>query len=58
MPARPTEEVDGAQAYGISEADRPLIAAFMRGVKKTAPLKFDHPGLATIAARSGGALLI
>ena len=53
-----TEEVDGAQAYGISEADRPLIAAFMRGVKKTAPLKFDHPGLATIAARSGGALLI
>jgi uncharacterized protein Yka (UPF0111/DUF47 family) len=53
-----TEEVGGAQAYGISEADRPLIAAFMRGVKKTAPLKFDHPGLATIAARSGGALLI
>ena len=53
-----TEEVDGAQAYGISEADRPLIAAFMRGVKKTAPLKFDHPGLATTAARSGAALLI
>jgi uncharacterized protein Yka (UPF0111/DUF47 family) len=53
-----SEEIDGAQAYGISEADRPSIAAFMRGVKKTAALKFDHPGLATTAARAGGALLI
>jgi uncharacterized protein Yka (UPF0111/DUF47 family) len=53
-----SEEVDGAKAYGISAEDRPLIAAFMRGVSKTAALKFDHPGLATIAARSGGILLI
>ena len=53
-----TEEVDGAKAYGVLEADRPLIAAFMRGVNKTAPLKFDYPGLVTTAARAGGTLLI
>jgi uncharacterized protein Yka (UPF0111/DUF47 family) len=53
-----TEEIDGAKAYGVLEADRPLIAAFMRGVNKTAPLKFDHPGLVTTAVRAGGALLI
>lgn len=53
-----TEDIDGAKAYGIVEADRPLIAAFMKGVKRTAGLKFDHPGLATAAARSGSALLL
>ncbi len=53
-----TEEVEGAKAYGITEADRSLIAAFMRGVERTAPLKFDHPGLSTTAARSGSTLLI
>jgi hypothetical protein len=53
-----TEEVDGARAYAITDCDRPLIAAFMRGVGRTAPLKFEHPGLATTAARSGDTLLI
>jgi hypothetical protein len=53
-----TEEVDGAKAYGITQTDPSLLAAFMRGVKRTAPLKFDHPGLGTTAARSGGTLLI
>lgn len=53
-----TEEVEGAKAYGIVAADRPLVAAFMRGVKRTQALKFDHPGLATTAARSGATLLI
>jgi uncharacterized protein Yka (UPF0111/DUF47 family) len=53
-----TEEVEGAKAYALSEADRVALAALMSGIKKTAALKFDHPGLATIAARSGGALLI
>ena len=52
-----TEEVEGAKAYGVTEADRSLIAAVMRGVKRTAPLKFDHPGLATTAARSGTLLI-
>jgi len=53
-----SEDVDGAKAYRIAETDRPLITAFMRGVNKTAALKFDHPGLATTAARSGSTLLI
>jgi uncharacterized protein Yka (UPF0111/DUF47 family) len=53
-----TEVVEGAKAYGVTEADRSLIAGFMTGVNRTAPLKFDHPGLATTAARSGSTLLI
>ena len=52
------EEIAGARAYGITAADRPLIKAFMTGVQQTAPMKFDHPGLATTAARSGDTLLI
>ena len=50
--------LQGAKAYRVSEADRSLIKAFMTGVNRTAPLKFDHIGLATTAARSGSALLI
>lgn len=46
-----TENVEGASAYGLDAHDRPLVAAFMRGVQRTAPLKFDHPGLATTATR-------
>jgi uncharacterized protein Yka (UPF0111/DUF47 family) len=53
-----TEEIEGAKAYGVSSTDRPLIAAFMKGLNRTAPLKFDHPGLATTAARSGNTLLV
>ena len=53
-----TEVVQGAKAYGVTEGDRSLIKAFMTGVNRTAPLKFDHIGLATTAARSGSALLI
>jgi uncharacterized protein Yka (UPF0111/DUF47 family) len=52
------ETVDGASAYGLAPADRPLVAAFMAGVNRTARLKFNHPGLATTATRSGGKLLI
>lgn len=51
-------EVAGAKAYGLAETDRAALAAFMKGVNRTAPLKFDHPGLDTIAARANGALLI
>ena len=53
-----TEEVEGAKAYGITQADRSLIAAFMRGLARTGALKFDHPGLETTAARSDSTLLI
>jgi uncharacterized protein Yka (UPF0111/DUF47 family) len=53
-----TAEIAGAKAYGLTEADRAAVAAFMTGVNRTAPLKFDHPGLDTIAARADETLLI
>lgn len=52
------ESVDGARAYGLTDADRPLVRAFMRGVNETAALKFDHPGLGTTATREGDRLSI
>ena len=52
------ETIDGAAAYNLAEADRPLVAAFMRGLNRTAKLKFSHPGLATTATRTGGQLVI
>ena len=53
-----TESIDGAHAHDLAEADRDLIRAFMRGVHSTERLKLDHPGLGTIATRSGTALVI
>jgi len=53
-----TETIAGAHAYGIEPADRAPIEAFMSGVQRTAPLKFDHPGLGTTATRSGDRLVI
>lgn len=53
-----TSEIAGAKAYGLIGSDRAALAAFMAGLRRTAPLKFDHPGLDTIAARENGALLI
>jgi uncharacterized protein Yka (UPF0111/DUF47 family) len=52
------ETVDGAAAYNLAEADRPLVAAFMSGLNRTAKLKFSHPGLATTATQTGGRLVI
>ncbi len=52
------EVIDGANAYGLADEDRPLVAAFMAGLNRTARLKFNHPGLATTATRSDGRLLI
>ncbi len=52
------EHLDGAAVYQIDDADRPLIAAFMAGLNRTAPLKFTHPGLATTATRAGTRLII
>jgi len=53
-----TETVAGAKAYGIGDWDRLRLTAFMRGLASTAALKFDHPGLGTVASRSGGRLVI
>jgi hypothetical protein len=52
-----TETIDGARVYGVSEDDRPLIAAFMAGLNETRGLKFDHPGLGTTATRAGPRLV-
>lgn len=53
-----SETIDGCRAYGIRDADRTLIAAFMEGINRTAPLKFDHPGLAATATRVGDKLVL
>ena len=53
-----TEDVDGAHAWQVHDDDRPLIQAFMRGLHRTAPLKFSHPGLDTAVTRDGKRLLI
>jgi uncharacterized protein Yka (UPF0111/DUF47 family) len=52
------ETLEGAAVYGLAAADRPRVRAFMAGLNRTAPLKFDHPGLATTATRSGERLVI
>lgn len=53
-----TENLDGAHVWQIADADRPLIRAFMRGLQRTAALKFSHPGLDTAVTRDGARLLI
>ncbi len=52
------ESIDGARAWRIEPGDRALIRAFMTGLNETAPLKFDHPGLGTIATRTETRLVI
>lgn len=54
-----SEQIDGAQVWQLDDAnDRARVAAFMRGLQRTAWLKFDHPGLETAATRDGERLLI
>jgi uncharacterized protein Yka (UPF0111/DUF47 family) len=53
-----SETIGGCRAYGIRDADRVLIAAFMDGINRTAPLKFDHPGLSATATRVGDKLVL
>ncbi len=50
--------IDGAAVYGLGQDDETLVAAFMRGLNQTAPLKFDHPGLGATATRCGPRLII
>ncbi len=56
--AQAEEMLAGAHVYGLLPQDRLLVAAFMRGIESTGKLKFDHPGLATTATRSGARLSI
>nr|WP_315468135.1 DUF47 family protein [uncultured Undibacterium sp.] len=53
-----TETIDGAHVWQIDSADQTYIKAFMRGLHRTAPLKFSHPGLDTAVTRDGDRLLI
>ena len=53
-----SETLDGAQVYNLAEDDRRRVKAFMRGLNRTSALAFGHPGLGTIAARSGAVLTI
>ena len=52
------DDVAGARVYRLRDDDRARVSAFMRGLNRTAPLKFDHPGLATNAMRDGTRLVI
>ncbi|GAA0767005.1 phosphate transport regulator [Ideonella azotifigens] len=53
-----SEVIAGANAWELQPGDRPRVAAFMRGLNRTSELKFDHPGLDTVATRDGERLLI
>ncbi len=52
------EDVAGAHVSRLSELDKERVAAFMRGLNRTAPLKFRHPGLDTSATRDQSRLII
>jgi len=53
-----TDSIDGARVHDLARGDRELVAAFMRGVHSTERLKFDHPGLGTLATRTGSTLVL
>jgi hypothetical protein len=46
-----SEVIDGANVWELLPEDHERVAAFMRGLNRTAGLKFDHPGLDTAAGR-------
>ena len=52
------EVIDGARTYLLEDQDRELVKAFMTGLNRTAPLKFEHPGLGTTATRAGRKLVL
>ncbi len=52
------ETVAGAHVFGLRPEDHRSVESFMLGLKETRGLKFDHPGLDTMATRSGDRLAI
>lgn len=52
------EMVAGAHAFGLRPEHRAAIESFMQGLEQTKGLKFNHPGLDTMATGSGERLLI
>lgn len=55
---RAEENLAGAHVVGLHAEDRAPVESFMKGLNETRGLKFDHPGLDTMATRSDGRLLI
>ncbi len=53
-----SDSIEGAAVHDLADEDRPLVAAFMHGLQRTERLRFDHPGLETLATRSGDALVL
>jgi uncharacterized protein Yka (UPF0111/DUF47 family) len=53
-----SELIDGAHVWNLQPTDHALVAAFMAGLNRTSGLKFNHPGLDTIATRDGERLLL
>jgi len=52
------EILSGAHVFGLHPEDRAAVESFMKGLNETRALKFNHPGLDTMATRSNGRLLI
>jgi len=52
------EILAGARVHGLSADGRSRVEAFMSGLNRTAPLKFDHLGLGTTATELNEQLLI
>jgi uncharacterized protein Yka (UPF0111/DUF47 family) len=52
------ETLAGAHVHHLSAKGRRRVEAFMQGLNRTAPLKFDHQGLGTTATEYEGRLLI
>ena len=52
------ETIDGARTYLLGDGDRELVSAFMKGLNRTSPLKFNHPGLGTTVTRAGERLVL
>ncbi len=52
------ETLDGAQVHALDARGRAAVVAFMRGLHRTSPLAFGHPGLDTTAVQAGGRLTI
>ncbi len=56
--ATAVETLAGARVHRLTDRGRRRVEAFMEGLNRTAPLKFDHPGLGTTATEHNGQLLI
>jgi hypothetical protein len=52
------EIIDGARGHNLTEGDRPLLRAFMKGVRDTLHLTFDYRAFTTTATRTGHRLSI